>query len=385
MPLLSSGSSIKISNTGSIKSFNLLKEILPTGILTPFNPTIFTGSLISGWSSFISCVDILKIKLEGLDLTVNVLKVSVRAFSRIHLGIIDLNGNLGRLYGSMGLAIKEPSFEAKIELSDVDRIIGGDEVLLDIKRRICSLLNISKKHEIEVRSMIPRHVGLGSVTQTSLAIATGLAILHGIEIDVKKVASDLGRGRISGIGTYTFMHGGFILDGGLASDSKIPPMLLRLDFPEEWYIVLAIPHGMKGLSDEEELKAFKSVQAQPNWIPERISRLVLLKLVPAILEKDIYSFGDALTEIQKLVGLTFSNVQGGIYSSKATEDCINIMLSEGGVGAGQSSWGPTAYCFSSSSKLAYRIADAIRLRFDNNCKVIVTSAMNRGAIVKPLN
>ena len=44
--------------------------------------------------------------------------VVVEAGSRIHLGFIDLAGDLGRTYGSIGLYLEKPSFKAIVRESD---------------------------------------------------------------------------------------------------------------------------------------------------------------------------------------------------------------------------------------------------------------------------
>ncbi|HEX9117301.1 MAG TPA: GHMP kinase, partial [Anaerolineae bacterium] len=36
------------------------------------------------------------------------MEVRVEASARLHLGLLDLNGELGRLYGSLGVAIDRP-------------------------------------------------------------------------------------------------------------------------------------------------------------------------------------------------------------------------------------------------------------------------------------
>ncbi|MEM3400884.1 MAG: hypothetical protein QXP86_01515 [Nitrososphaerota archaeon] len=312
------------------------------------------------------------------------MRVYVKTPSRLHLGMIDLSGSLGRLYGSIGLAISKPSFEATLELGLPDVMIEPyDAFLKEAAERSRSVLGTVNGFAVKVMEKIPRHVGLGSGTQTLLGIAAGLANLLDIKISVDELAIKLGRGTRSGIGTAVFKHGGFILDGGINPDRKIiPPIITRIDFPEKWPIVLAIPSGIRGLSEEEEETAFKNLGRQPEWIADRISRLVLMKLIPGILEEDVWEFGEALNEIQKLVGTYFSSVQGGIFSSELTHLCIKTMLENGAAGLGQSSWGPTAYGFTDSMKTAERVASALRDVLADKGIVLVTKASNSGAIIR---
>lgn len=312
------------------------------------------------------------------------MKVYVKTPSRLHLGIVDLNGGLGRLYGSLGLSISAPSFETILELSPSGITVEPyDAFVKEAAEKSKSTLGMVGGLAVKVMSKIPRHVGLGSGTQTLLGIATGLAKLLGIEASVDELAVKLGRGTVSGIGTAVFKHGGFILDGGIKpGQRRIPPIIVRVNFPERWSVVLAIPFGIKGLSEEEEEIAFKNLGRQPEWIAEKISRLVLMKLIPGILEEDVWEFGEALTEVQRLVGTYFSSVQGGIFSNELTHLCIKTMLENGAAGSGQSSWGPTAYGFTDSAKTAEKVASALRDVLAGRGAVLVTKASNFGAVIR---
>lgn len=311
-------------------------------------------------------------------------KVHVKTPSRLHLGMIDLSGSLGRLYGSIGLAISTPSFETILELGLPDTVVEPyDAFLKEAAERSKLVLGMVDGFAVKVLEKIPRHVGLGSGTQTLLGIAAGLANLLEVEISVEELAIKLGRGTMSGIGMAVFKYGGFILDGGIKPNRKrIPPVITRIDFPERWPIVLAIPSDIRGLSEEEEEVAFEKLGRQPEWVADRISRLVLMKLIPGILERDVWEFGDALNEVQKLVGTYFSSVQGGIFSSELTHLCIKTMLENGAAGSGQSSWGPMTYGFTDSMKTAEKVASALRDILADRGIVLITKASNSGAIIR---
>ncbi|MEM2910645.1 MAG: kinase [Nitrososphaerota archaeon] len=312
------------------------------------------------------------------------MKVHVKTPSRLHLGIVDLSGSLGRLYGSLGLSISVPSFEAIIELGSSDVIVEPyDAFVKEATEKSMSVLGTSNGLIVRVVEKIPRHVGLGSGTQMLLGIATGLASLLGVKISVEELASKLGRGTISGIGTAVFKQGGFVLDGGVKLDKRqTPPIITRISFPERWPIVLAIPSGVMGLSGAEEETAFKNLGRQPEWIADRVSRLVLMRLLPGILEEDVWEFGEALTEVQRLVGMYFSSVQGGVFSNELTRICVETMLENGAAGSGQSSWGPTAYGFTDSAKTADRVVSALKDVLSGRGTVLVTKASNSGAIIR---
>ncbi len=298
--------------------------------------------------------------------------------------MIDLNGNLGRLYGSLGLSVSTPSFEAIIEPGPSDIVVEPYDVSIkEFAEKSKSVLGMVNGFTVRVMEKIPRHVGLGSGTQMLLGIATGLANLMDVEISVEELAIKLGRGTMSGIGTAVFKHGGFIIDGGISPNrKKLPPVITRINFPERWPIVLVIPSGIRGLNEDEEEIAFRKLGIQPEWIAEKISRLVLMKLIPNILEEDVWGFGEALSEVQRLVGTYFSGVQGGTFSNELTQLCIKTMLDNGAAGAGQSSWGPTAYGFTDSIKSAERIASALNDVLAGRGVVLITNALNSGAIIR---
>ncbi len=46
------------------------------------------------------------------------MNVHVRASARLHLGLIDLGGDVGRLFGGMGVAITQPNVVVEAEKSD---------------------------------------------------------------------------------------------------------------------------------------------------------------------------------------------------------------------------------------------------------------------------
>ena len=67
---------------------------------------------------------------------------------------------------------------------------------------------------ITIRNLYPSHVGLGSGSQLSLAVARAITELHDRHLTTQELARLTGRGGTSGIGTAAFDHGGFIIDGG---------------------------------------------------------------------------------------------------------------------------------------------------------------------------
>ncbi|WP_337287733.1 beta-ribofuranosylaminobenzene 5'-phosphate synthase family protein, partial [Candidatus Methylomirabilis sp.] len=142
-------------------------------------------------------------------------KVTVKAHARLHFGFIDPDGSSGRQFGSIGLAIDEPSL--MLEAMPANRLsVAGTERdrVLVLARQFLSHYNIRQRVHISVKTTIPAHTGLGSGTQLALSVAAALARLFSIDADVRELAGVMGRGRRSGIGIAAFERGGFIVDAG---------------------------------------------------------------------------------------------------------------------------------------------------------------------------
>ncbi|MGH7351319.1 MAG: beta-ribofuranosylaminobenzene 5'-phosphate synthase family protein, partial [Candidatus Methylomirabilales bacterium] len=231
---------------------------------------------------------------------------------------------------------------------------------------------------------IPAHVGLGSGTQLSLAVAMAVARLFKLDVTLAELARLTGRGRRSGIGVTAFARGGFILDSGGGKVSDIPTVIFRHPFPEEWRFVVVIPHGGGALHGAPEEEAFGRLASPPQEEVAAVCHLVLMQLLPSLIEKDLGFFGQALTAIQRIIGRWFAPIQGGTYATAMAEDILALMAAEGAVGVGQSSWGPTLYGLVGGSERAQQLAERLRRMLDGRVKAVTfaAGANNRGATVE---
>jgi len=315
------------------------------------------------------------------------MKVYVKTPARLHLGLIDLNGDLGRLFGGFGVAIDQPNVVLETEKSSTLRVIGEkEELTCKYANRFLDAYKISEKVTINVKQVIPDHIGLGSGTQLALAVAASIARLFDVKGSAQEFAVALGRTAQSGVGTAVFAQGGLVVDAGKNIrdlSKKEIPVISRMPFPEEWRFIVAIPKTAKGLANEAEASAFRQLPSMPPCEIGKICRLTMLELLPAISERDIKSFGNALTEIQRIVGDAFAAAQGGRYSSSPSAQCIEFMLEEGVYGAGQSSWGPTVYGVIKSHE-ANMVQTKVQAFLDGNVKgaVFIAKANNQGATIK---
>ena len=165
--------------------------------------------------------------------------VAITTSSRLHMGFFDLNGGLGRRFGSIGISLQAPVTSLKVSPASTFTAQGnGAERAIKIAKQIAQALKIKAGVHIDLESGIPEHSGLGSGTQLSLAIGMAISTLYQCNLSVNEVAVLTKRGARSGVGLGTFASGGLIVDGGRASTSLIPPVIAHTDFPEDWPILL---------------------------------------------------------------------------------------------------------------------------------------------------
>jgi beta-ribofuranosylaminobenzene 5'-phosphate synthase len=196
--------------------------------------------------------------------------------SRLHFGLIDFNGALGRIDGGAGVAISSPRNVLSACSSSRFRVNGSDaELLTGIARKICDKLGKPLPDmEITVEEQIHNHAGFGSKTQVSLALAYLICREYGITYtSIDELARLVSRGGTSGIGVRAFDRGGFILDCGhsfgvgkektsclpsSATKASLSPQVLRCDIPEHWRFVLVTPMNYEGSHGKSEVDIFQS-------------------------------------------------------------------------------------------------------------------------------
>lgn len=310
--------------------------------------------------------------------------VFVEAPARLHFGMLDLRGALGRRFGGIGAAVPNPSLlieAARAPSLTAEGPSPAANRAVQFGRRVLAHHGIETGAHIRIHSAIPAHSGLGSGTQLALAVARALAELYDLPTDVDHLARVTGRAQRSAIGTWLFAHGGFVLEGGRRAGSKDPaPRLARFDMPAAWRCVVAVPPGKAGMSGTAETAAFAHLPPPPERSVMRVSHLVLMALLPALAEGDLRTFGHALTEIQCINGRWFAPAQGGAFSPGASAALIERMTEWGAPGVGQSSWGPAVYGIVESDAAAQELAAHVR-EAPNAGAVYTGSFANTGARV----
>jgi beta-ribofuranosylaminobenzene 5'-phosphate synthase len=305
----------------------------------------------------------------------------IEASARLHLGFLDLDGGLGRRFGSIGLAIDGLSTRVGIAPAAATHVVGVGE----LGRASALLPTLADAWrlpplQVTVEETIPAHAGLGSGTQLALALGVGLARLAGRREDAREVARLLGRGRRSGIGIGAFEQGGFLLDGGSAGDGEPPPVTARLPFPEAWRVLLILDESRAGLHGTTENGAFRALPPFPAELAALLCRLVLMRLLPGLALADLAAVGAALGEIQRRVGDHFAPAQGARFTSPAVSEALAWLEAQGIEGVGQSSWGPTGFALLESEARAAALRDEAERRFGRaGLRFLVARGRNRGA------
>ena len=101
-------------------------------------------------------------------------------------------------------------------------------------------------------------------------------------------------------------------------------------------------------------------------------------MLPALAERNLAAFGEALHEYNARAGEPFRAAQGGPYVAETTE-LIAWLRGQGVRGVGQSSWGPTVFAVVGSETQAHALLELARRQCCEAVAVAITAARNRGA------
>ncbi|HIE34479.1 MAG TPA: GHMP kinase [Candidatus Altiarchaeales archaeon] len=314
--------------------------------------------------------------------------ITIDTPAHLHAGNIDMTGDLTRLYGTVGFTLDFPHTVIKISKSDRLRISGDDSK--NAKRyakKFIKNFNIDGSVNISIKETIPVAIGMGSQTALALSIGTGIAELYNLNIDVEDMALSLGRGTITALGVNSFRYGGFLIDGGYRIKDKgnhVPPLIFRSDIPESWLFVICIPEKpipeiLKIKEREDEI--LENLEPMKKELSCELSRVVLMQMMPAIMEKDIETFGKSITALNRKLGPFWDGFQNGnIYCDPIVSEGIKIMENSGAYGVCQSCWGPAFYGLLNSEKKAKNLVKRLEelLKDRGGGKVFYTRGNNIG-------
>jgi len=313
--------------------------------------------------------------------------IYIEAPARLHLGFLDLEGGLGRRFGSVGLTLDDLATKIIARPSEQLNIIGDPSGRVQkYAEKFIAYKGLSNNFELEVVEQILDHSGLGSGTQLAIAVGTAISRLFELDCNSAEIAVLSNRGARSGIGIGAFDRGGFLVDAGRNSGSKVPPIISRLEFPSNWRVILIFDRGQRGLHGQDEDASFTTLPDFSSQTATHLCRLVLMQILPAVSEQNIDVFNQGIYELQKCIGEYFASAQGGRYTSDAVAEANGFLESLGVKGVGQSSWGPTGFAFVDSETNAYLMVRQLQSKFENNKNLSfkIVSGRNIGALVKEL-
>jgi beta-RFAP synthase len=328
--------------------------------------------------------------------------IRVCAPSRLHFGLFALPASTdaagawpnlegsptlpARSFGGIGLMVERPGLVVTAEPASAWSADGSLSVrALAYAHQAAAALHYPGALRMTIEGEPREHAGLGTGTQLAVAVTQAIAHFAGQDrLSPMDLACMVGRGKRSAIGTHGFAHGGFLVEGGKRTASAIAPLLVRVTFPADWRIVLVVPRGLEGDHGTRETEAFQAVsKATPDLRhTDALCRLVLLGMLPALAERDLDAFGDALYDFNRRVGEMFRPWQGGVYAHPRTAELVRLLRCQRGVrGVGQTSWGPTVFAIVHTDQASALADELVRHHGCHADEVIVTAAASTGAIV----
>jgi beta-RFAP synthase len=295
----------------------------------------------------------------------------------------------GPQWGGVGVMIEPPSVTVKIKPA-ASLVVSGSHVARSEQfvRSVTRDWQLPTPPACRVEVTAPsEHIGLGVGTQLGLSIAAGLRqylVLPALAANA--LATSVGRGRRSAVGTHGFLLGGLIVDAGKEPVEPLGTLSERLSLPEQWRFVLITSSATKGLAGKAESNAFSRLPPVPGEVTQELWRLTEQEILPAVKRADCAAFGEAVYHFGRFAGECFAPVQGGPFTSEATGQLVDAIREYGIAGVGQSSWGPTVFAAAESEGEANALVDWLR---DTSgvaaSEITVARPNNHGAIIEQSN
>lgn len=324
------------------------------------------------------------------------LKVEIKAFGRIHLGLISLhhsgfrqNGGVGFMVEGLNISVSGSKSQTIDILDKRSKPLGAEELsdlrktLLDVQR----YLRIESGISIEIDGNILTHAGAGSGTAIRLASVEAYLILARREYD-KRLAQQLSkRGGTSGVGIHGYFEGGFLLDLGVrargqsfkpSSSSISPelPLLCKNSVMPNWEFLVALPQNLSCLTREQEQIFFSENLPFGESDTLETAHIALMGLQAAVMEKDFEIFCSALGMLQKS---RWKATERAIHGTVLEE--LDLSLRNLGADAvAMSSLGPLLVVFGQSNVLNAITEQAKSLKIG----VVRSLPQNSGRIVRIL-
>lgn len=306
--------------------------------------------------------------------------VQVVSPSRLHFGLLSFGQPDGRQFGGVGAMIESPGVRIRLARDanfEVEGPCSGR-----VEQLACRWSQQRRDGElpacrIHVDELPSAHVGLGSGTQLALAVSRGLDELFALPpAEPAELASSVGRGLRSAVGTYGFAYGGLIAERGKLPGEPLAPLQQRIVIPASWRFVLVRHCQSAGLSGDAEKTAFQTMEPVPSVVTCQLEEELNQCLVPALESHDLPAFGESVYRYGKLAGSCFAQFQEGPFATRRIEQLVERVRSWGVNGVGQSSWGPTVFAVTADNDEAGQLCDQIRACYGSEIEDLRISAGN---------
>ena len=314
------------------------------------------------------------------------MNVEIRTGSRLHFGLLEPGPQQPHRFGGVGMMIDHPGFLIQVEPSATDEFDADAETrrrvqsIVERCRRMNATGSLPAACRIRVVTSISAHAGLGSGTQLALGIGRALMLLAGdASVASRQIARDTGRGRRSGIGSYGFDVGGFLVDGGRTPTDGVL-VRQRIEVPGEWRFVIVTPHTARGLSGRSERDAFASLEPMSAVLIRQLRNVIGQEIVPSLCQARFERFAAALHQFGRAVGEHFAPIQGGVFADPTMADVARRLRERGCACVVQSSWGPTICAPCADEFSADNVVRFLnRLPVCRECTIRASRPLNHGA------
>ena len=270
--------------------------------------------------------------------------------------LIDVAGATRRRFGGAGFALQAIPVKVRAARAARHRLDISPNLLdrdrRDLKRYVSSISRaLNMCFHIEIRSLMPQHVGLGSKTALLLAVGFGCNAVAGNLLSPRQLVVMSRRGGTSGVGINTVFTGGFVVDGGhcaagdvsygpssVGRPTTLPPVLVRFNLPTDWRIHLFLPCGRR-YSAQDEIRFFEDNTPIHASEVGDVMAAVYHGIATAVAEADLDCLRDALRQVQR-TGFKRREIDS---QSPVVRELLERLHAEGELAAGMSSLGPLVY------------------------------------------
>lgn len=318
---------------------------------------------------------------------------TVQCYARLNFGLIDLSELPHRIDGSHGMYTGLLAGRVELCSSKKDNIRLETEYTERLSAVVARCRNYMSHTytpiNLSVKQELPSHSGLGGGTQLALSVVESFNREFDLKLSLDEKAYLAQSGGTSGVGSYCFANGGYILEAGRLYPSekstvgpsenfsydKLAPLLAHISVPN-WFLCIAIPKHCDVVYGDRESELFqKYTPISVNEVDEQC-KWILKGILPALLTEDLPSFSRAVERIMEL-GFRAKEIETfGAPHIRA----MQMMKDLGLQGVGMSSFGPSIFGFSDDLSLAQDAHDKLHSSGSFE-KIFLTTPRNRGADV----